>query len=47
MKKNKMSLALHTQMNHNDDNPSFNGNNFQMMNNLKIIYIRQIKAEDK
>lgn len=47
MKRNKMSLALHTQINHGDDNPTFNGYNLQSMTNLKIIYIRQIKADDK
>ena len=42
-----MSSALHTQMSNNDDNPIFIGDNFQIVNNLKIIYIRQIKADDK
>jgi hypothetical protein len=27
--------------------PSFNGNNSQRVTNLNIIYIRQIKADDK
>jgi hypothetical protein len=30
-----------------NDSPSFNGYNFQRVTNLNIIYIRQIKADDK
>jgi hypothetical protein len=47
MKKNKISLALHMQMNNDVYFPSFNGFNLQRMTNLNIIYIRQIKADDK
>jgi len=47
MKKNKVSLTLHLQMTNDIDYTSFNGYNFQTMTNLNIIYIPQIKADDR
>jgi hypothetical protein len=47
MKKNKLSLTLHSQMSNDVDYPSLNGYNFQTMTNLNIIYIPQIKADDR
>ena len=47
MKKNNMSMTLNMQMSNNIDNPNFNEHDFQTMTNHNIIYIRQIKADDK
>jgi hypothetical protein len=47
MKKNNMSLTSYMQIRDDAGSPSFNGYNFQRETNLNIIYIRQIKADDK
>jgi len=47
MKKNKMSFTLQAQLNNDAHYPCLNGYNFQRITNLNIIYIRQIKADDK
>jgi hypothetical protein len=47
MTKNNMSLTLNMQMSNNLDYPNFNEYDFQTMTNHNIIYIRQIKADDK
>ncbi len=42
-----MSLTSYMQICDVADNPSFNKHNLQRVTNLNIIYIRQIKADDK